>query len=62
MTFCPYAKAAYIQGLVARGENIHNIGAIHMSESKIGENPARQVLECGKENCGMYVSCTNGKS
>lgn len=60
--FCPYARAAYVQGLVARGENLHNIGAIHLSENKIGENPARQVIECLKEQCGMFARCTNRKA
>ena len=59
MLYCPYAKAAYIQGLVARGENIHNIGAIHLAKDKTEEYPARQALECMTEQCGMYSQCLN---
>ena len=59
MIYCPYAKAAYIQGLIVKGEGIHNIGAIHFSDAKIGEYPAKGVLECMKEACGMYKRCTS---
>lgn len=59
MIYCPYAKAAYIESLIIKGESIHNIGAIHFADSKIGEHPAKGVLECMKEECGMYKRCIN---